>query len=203
MAEKNIIINSHGLKLEARLTKGDVNKRALIAHPHPLYGGNLLNNVVRCVLDTLAKASFTAVRFNFRGSGKSEGVHTGGIDETKDILGVYEYLTGLFEGGFDAVLAGYSFGATVLYHASKKIDKKCKIFLISPPFEVMEFNTNNNVSHHKYHVISGDDDEFFPLGDAKNFSNKINASLDIIKNCNHFYLNKEDNLSEIISKWLI
>ena len=202
MSGKNITINTGDVSLEARITKNDANKGAIITHPHPFYSGTLLSNVVKCALDTLTSFSYTAIRFNFRGVGKSTGEYSGGTLEIQDVLGVFNYLKTVCDDNFKTSLAGYSFGAQVLYHASKNIAKQSKIFLISPPIDVMDFLIHENRHAHNYHIILANNDEFCSVNKAKDFAKKTGASLDIISECNHFYLNKEEKLSETISKWL-
>ncbi len=86
----------------------------VVAHPHPLRGGSMDNNVVMALCEGLRRAGIAALRFNFRGVGLSEGRHGGGDDETLDVLGVLAFLAAQPRIGPDRIgLAGYSFGARV------------------------------------------------------------------------------------------
>jgi alpha/beta superfamily hydrolase len=51
---------------------------AVLAHPHPLHGGTLTNKVVQTLARACVQAGWTAVRFNFRGVGRSAGVYDEG-----------------------------------------------------------------------------------------------------------------------------
>ena len=62
---------------------------ALIAHPHPLFGGTLDNKVVQTLARTFAELGYDAVRPNFRGVGATEGVHDEGDGETDDLVRVW------------------------------------------------------------------------------------------------------------------
>ena len=86
---------------------------AVIAHPHPLFGGTLDNKVVQTLARALVQCGWTAVRFNFRGVGASAGTHDQGRGELEDFLAVVEQVapTGAL------ALAGFSFGAFVTSHA--------------------------------------------------------------------------------------
>ena len=90
---------------------------AIIAHPHPLFGGTLDNKVVQTLARAFTQCGWTAVRFNFRGVGKTEGVHDEGRGELDDLLAVVNHLapTGAL------CLAGFSFGAFVTTHAFEKL----------------------------------------------------------------------------------
>jgi alpha/beta superfamily hydrolase len=57
----------------------------VVCHPHPLHGGDMSNNVISAICETLAKHSIAALRFNFRGVGNSEGEFGGGYQEQDDI----------------------------------------------------------------------------------------------------------------------
>jgi alpha/beta superfamily hydrolase len=84
----------------------------VVAHPHPLRGGRMDNNVVMALGMGLQQAGIAWLRFNFRGVGRSEGEHGSGADEPSDILGALTFLAA--QPGIDVGrigLAGYSFGA--------------------------------------------------------------------------------------------
>ena len=64
---------------------------AVIAHPHPLFGGTLDNKVVQTLARAFTQAGWTAVRFNFRGVGGSQGVYDEGRGEVDDMLAVVQH----------------------------------------------------------------------------------------------------------------
>ena len=106
---------------QARQAKGV----AVIAHPHPLFGGTMDNKVVQTLARAFTQSGWTAVRFNFRGVGGSAGTHDEGLGELEDMLAVVAATAP--EGMI--CLAGFSFGAFVTTHAfqrltgSRNIDK--------------------------------------------------------------------------------
>ena len=61
---------------------------AIIAHPHPLFGGTMDNKVVHTLARAFVQSGWTALRFNFRGVGASQGVYDEGRGELDDLLGV-------------------------------------------------------------------------------------------------------------------
>ena len=85
---------------------------ALIAHPHPLFGGTLDNKVVTTLSRTFRELGFITLRPNFRGVGGTEGTHDHGMGETDDMLAVVAWARESF-GNLPLVLAGFSFGAFV------------------------------------------------------------------------------------------
>ena len=65
---------------------------AIVCHPHPLQGGTMHNKVVTIIERSLLELGLVVVRFNFRGVGKSEGVHDNGVGETDDVLAIAAWL---------------------------------------------------------------------------------------------------------------
>lgn len=86
---------------------------AVIAHPHPLFGGTMDNKVVQTLARAFVACGWVALRFNFRGVGQSAGVHDEGRGETEDFLAVVRQAAP--EGAL--ALAGFSFGSFVASHA--------------------------------------------------------------------------------------
>ena len=86
---------------------------AIIAHPHPLFGGTMDNKVVQTLARAFVQCGWGAVRFNFRGVGASAGVHDAGQGELDDLLAVVRQVAP--QGPL--ALAGFSFGAFVTSHA--------------------------------------------------------------------------------------
>ena len=85
---------------------------ALVAHPHPLYGGTMDNKVAVTLARTFVSLGYVAARFNFRGVGASLGAHDDGKGETDDMLAMLEYMQARYP-GLPVALAGFSFGTYV------------------------------------------------------------------------------------------
>jgi alpha/beta superfamily hydrolase len=86
---------------------------ALVAHPHPLFGGSLDNKVAQTLARSLAELGYIAWRPNFRGVGGSEGRHDEGRGEVADLAAVLAHARGGASGADAVVLAGFSFGAAM------------------------------------------------------------------------------------------
>lgn len=102
-------------ELEALLNTGAPNAThaALVCHPHPLYGGTMHNKVVYHAMKALNHFGFPVLRFNFRGAGRSAGVHDG-QEEAGDVRAALDWLENEFH--LPIVFAGFSFGAAVGMH---------------------------------------------------------------------------------------
>jgi alpha/beta superfamily hydrolase len=85
---------------------------ALVAHPHPLYGGTMDNKVAATLARTFVALGYVAARFNFRGVGASEGVHDDGRGEVDDMAVMMAHMQEQYP-GLPVALTGFSFGTFV------------------------------------------------------------------------------------------
>lgn len=111
---------------------------AIIAHPHPLYGGTMDNKVVTTLSRMYRQLGIDAVRFNFRGVGASEGMHDQGRGEVADVLAVVDHVLEQ-RPGVELVLAGFSFGSAMVAAASDTLSvtpSPCQhMVLVAPPVD--------------------------------------------------------------------
>lgn len=112
--DSTALTTADGIRLAAtlELPGSEPVAAGVVAHPHPLYGGDQWNPVVVAVAAGLRDAGVATMRFGFRGAGGSEGTHGGGPAERLDVAAVADHLATRFD-GLPLVLAGYSFGADV------------------------------------------------------------------------------------------
>lgn len=112
--------------------RGPVTGVAVICHPHPLFGGAMSNKVVYTLASCAQKAGLYALRFNFRGVGRSEGVHDHGDGETQDVLALVQWLRERVPHARLALM-GFSFGAFVSLRAAASARPDVQVS-IAPPF---------------------------------------------------------------------
>lgn len=110
---RSLTIDGPAGKLEALLNAGsaDATHAAIVCHPHPLGGGTLHNKVVFHAMKALNSFGFPVLRFNFRGTGLSEGEHAHGIGEVDDARAALDWLEREYT--LPIIFAGFSFGAAV------------------------------------------------------------------------------------------
>jgi len=95
---------------------------ALVAHPHPLFGGTMDNKVAQTLARTLVQLNYVTYRSNFRGVGQTQGEHDAGVGERDDLHAVLEHMRADAQyGALPLVLAGFSFGTVVLSHVAAKL----------------------------------------------------------------------------------
>lgn len=129
---------------------------AIIAHPHPLYGGAMDNKVVTTLARLYRRLGAVAVRFNFRGVGGSAGIHDEGRGEVDDLLAVARWAQQQWPGAA-LLLAGYSFGSAIAAAASESIAAR-HLVLIAPPVERYRYAPRGDFACPTTIVLGGADD---------------------------------------------
>jgi len=132
---------------------------AVIAHPHPQFGGDRHSPVVSALYAALGRAGVAVVRFDFRGVGASEGSYDEGRGERLDIAAAIELIAGLELPG-PVLLAGYSFGAMV---AAQVNDPRLSAWLlVAPPLGRFGGEPLAGSDHRRKHVLVAEHDQFCP-----------------------------------------
>jgi alpha/beta superfamily hydrolase len=154
---------------------------ALVAHPHPLYGGTLDNKVAQTLAKTFVELGCVSLRPNFRGVGASEGAHDEGRGETDDLLRVLEHAKKEL-GDLPVVLAGFSFGAAVQTQVAQRT-RPMRVVLVGVavgrfPSEVVPADTI---------VIHGEADETIPLAKVLDWARPQELPVIVIPGADHFF----------------
>lgn len=205
MSEASVRISSGGIVLEARYEIGSRPENVILCHPHPLYGGDMNNNVVMALRDAFRASDWGTLRFNFRGVGGSGGDYGSGNGEAEDLLAVRDYL--LETGGNSPLhLAAYSFGAWVALKAVRKGFRPESLVLVSPPIDFLEFQ-DLELPLSPCLMTLGEEDEFCRTESLKKWvssqvSDHQDTDLRFFPRCNHFYWGKESALSAEVIEFI-
>ena len=212
MAEQNgkirsLFINGPTGRLEALLNAGvpDAAYAALVAHPHPLYGGTMHNKVVYHAAKTLNSFGFPVLRFNFRGAGMSEGEHDQGRGEVDDLRAALAWLKNEFH--LPLIFAGFSFGASTGLRAScPDPDVKFLISLGTPVAaegRVYAYRFLAECSKPKL-FVSGDHDQYGPLNELKRVFNSAAEpkKFFVVPNADHFFEGQLPAMRDAIEAWV-
>ena len=161
---------------------------AVVAHPHPLFGGTMDNKVVT----TLARAFFDAgaatYRFNFRGVGASAGNHDEGRGETVDMLQVIAQAQRNHP-GLPLWLAGFSFGGAVTLAASEQVEAS-EMVLVAPAFSRLAHWANVQSGGRPPEtaiIIHGEKDETVPLAASLDWARPRNIPVIVVPGADHFF----------------
>ncbi len=201
MKEERVFIQAGEVKIEGMVDNAPGKKAVIVTHPHPLYGGDMSNNVVEAVVQAYRQKGYTTFRFNFRGVGQSEGNYDEGIGEQEDVRAGLSYLNGLGKSSID--LAGYSFGAWVNALGLKSFDHAKRIIMVSPPVNFIDFSFLGYDAKIQL-VIAGSEDDIAPPGMIKGMLKDWNPEVhfSIIQGADHFYGGKTDELKKIIRNFI-
>jgi len=164
----------------------------VVSHPHPLYGGDMNNNIVMAVCEALSNVSIASVRFNFRGVGGSQGNHARGIGEQDDVLSALSFLSNLECIEPDRIgLCGYSFGANMSMYAASGNEYVKALALISPVI-----SQSSPLQHFAGPelILWGSEDHMVPTVNIASQINKPGGSLkcEVISGADHFWGGYED-----------
>lgn len=192
-SEERVQFTSEGLTIEGRLARRAGTKGVVVTHPHPLYGGDMYNNVVEAVIGSYREAGYTTLRFNFRGVGGSQGKYGQGLGEQHDVQAALSWLAQLGAGSID--LVGYSFGAWVAALGARDFHPMERLVLIAPPVGFFDFSKVRELPQLVL-VIVGGQDNIAPVEDIKAAMAVWNseARLAIVAGADHFFAGRTDAL---------
>ncbi len=170
-------------------------------HPHPLFGGDMSNNVVLAICRALAWAGIATFRFNFRGVGKSQGSFAEGVGEQEDVGAAIAYLRSRREIDSQRIgLLGYSFGARVALPVALREECLQALALISPLFSASDWEQMKNYLVPKL-LLCGNKDGFVSSSEVEHFSQQLSQpwQLEIIPGADHFWWGYEEEVARRVS----
>ena len=199
--------------LEALLNSGAENATysAVVCHPHPLFGGTLHNKVVFHTMKALNSFGFPVLRFNFRGTGLSQGEHDKGIGEVEDVRTALDWLDAEFH--LPIIFAGFSFGSAVGLRAACADQRVRAVIGVGTPVapvaadteepRVYTFDFLQDCRKPKL-FVSGARDQFGPRAKLQSLVESLPEpkKLIIIEGADHFFEGRLRELREAIEKWV-
>ena len=215
VASARALVDGAAGKIEVSSSLPDAPRAiAVIAHPHPLFGGTMDNKVVTTLARAYVESGAATFRFNFRGVGDSEGAHDEGRGETADMLTVIEHARARL-GALPVKLAGFSFGGAVATRASEHVDFH-RLVLVAPGFrriaehgmgEAPDPHDPNlgSEGRHTYAntmIVHGDLDETVPLADSIAWATPREVPVIVVPGGEHFFHRKLHVLREIVARWI-
>ena len=160
---------------------------AVIAHPHPQFGGTMTNKVVQTIARACVQCGWRAVRFNFRGVGASGGHYDEGCGEVDDMLAVVAQTAPADQ---PLLLAGFSFGGFIAARAIDTLHPQRAIagavlvgtaasrFVVPPvPAEL----------HPQTLVVHGEQDDTVPLASVMDWARPQSLPVTVVPGGEHFF----------------
>lgn len=176
-----------GLRDAAALNEGETRRGvAVIAHPHPLFGGTMDNKVVQTLARAFVQSGWDAVRFNFRGVGGSAGAWDEGRGEVDDFLAVLSEQAA--QGPI--AIAGFSFGAYVASHAlqaqwaAREVQRVVLVGTAASRFQVAALP---EAAHERTLVLHGEQDDTVPLSAVLDWARPQALPVTVVPGVGHFF----------------
>ena len=196
---------SDGVFLEHKWSKPDqVDRVAILCHPHPLHGGSMSAPLMRRVKNVLTDRGFAVLRFNFRGVGESEGVHGGGVSEVLDIEAAVEFARANYP-DLPMGIAGWSFGAVTALRWSAQHRSDLPYAGIAPPIGSdlgLELPDRRHLADSPRTFIIGDADQFTTVEKVQEYATTIGARVEVLNGSDHFFFVKEGVVGELVAEAL-
>lgn len=210
---RSLFLEGPAGRLEALLNAGAENAThaAVVCHPHPLFGGTLHNKVVFHTMKALNSFGFPVLRFNFRGTGLSQGEHDHGVGEVEDVRTALDWLDSEFH--LPLIFSGFSFGAaTGLRAACADSRVRAVIGLGVPVVPVTADIEGPRVYNYEFLqpctkpklFVSGARDQFGPRAklEALVGSSPEPKKLVLIEGGDHFFEGRLREMREAIESWV-
>ncbi len=175
---------------------------AVLCHPHPLYGGEMRNNVVSALAEAFQQAGIATLRFNFRGVGRSGGEHGGGEAEVEDVKAAVTYLLSR-QPVQTVVVVGYSFGSMVGLQAGAADSRVHKLIGVAFPLGFRDPSFLLSVTKPKL-LISGDHDNYSPIPDLQSLLAQMPdpKALVTVNGADHFFWGQEGEVAKAAVEFL-
>lgn len=175
---------------------------AVVAHPHPLFGGTMDNKVVQTLARAFVQCGWTVARFNFRGVGASEGVHDAGAGEARDFLSVVEQVAPLGA----LAIAGFSFGSFVASHAIQSLWERRaieKIVFVGTATERLAVADVPQSLHDKTLVVHGEQDDTVSLASVMDWARPQSLPVMVVPGGEHFFHGQLTLLKSLVVRHLM
>ncbi len=174
---------------------------ALVAHPHPLYGGTMDNKVAQTLARAFVALGYAAVRMNFRGVGKSEGEHDAGRGETDDMALLLAHMRQQYP-GLPVALSGFSFGTVVQAQLQQRLtaqdtpaERLVLVGTAAGKWTIPEVPANTILIH-------GEQDETIPLSDVLDWARPQDLPVIVIPGADHFFHRKLQHIKNfVVEMW--
>jgi alpha/beta superfamily hydrolase len=162
---------------------------ALVAHPHPLYGGTMDNKVAVTLMRTFVNLGYVVARINFRGVGASAGVHDHGQGETDDMAILHQWMVEQYP-ALPVALAGFSFGTFVQSHLAQRLaaagtpaERLVLVGAAAKKWEMAAIPADTILIH-------GENDDTIPLIDVLDWLRPQDIPVIVIPGADHFFHRK-------------
>jgi hypothetical protein len=210
--ETIMFTSADGLGLEGRLAIPDdaeARGAAVLCHPHPQYGGSMSSKLIPAIQRALVAAGWAALRFNFRGVGRSEGSYDAGVGEVSDVLGAIGRVREVVSS--PTAVVGWSFGGLVGLNAVARDGAVQSYAGVAPPvrraltgtMELPQIAELDGWSA-KTLIVCGTADPFCRPADAEELARQLPppSQVRVVDGADHFFSDQVDELCSIVATFV-
>lgn len=205
----DVIMNGPAGRLEGRYSHSKLPNApiALLLHPHPQHGGTMNNRIVYTMFHAFTKRGFSALRFNFRGVGRSQGSYDRGEGELSDAASALDWLQSYNPNASACWIGGFSFGAWIGMQLLMRRPELDGFLSVAPPANTFDFSFLAPCPASGL-IVHGDRDELVPEASVTRLVNKLSSQKDIkidyrrVEGANHFFNEKSEDLGRIVDDYL-
>ncbi len=204
-----VIFNGSEGRLEGRYHHSKITNApiALLLHPHPQHGGTMSNKVVYTLYQSFVRRGFSALRFNFRGVGRSQGIFDNGQGELSDAASALDWMQSHNSNARICWIGGFSFGAWVAMQLMMRRPEISGFISVSPPANIHDFAFLAPCPASGL-ILHGDKDDIVPIVSVEKLAKKLkkqkNIKIDyrVLKGGDHFMLEHCVELMEMVDDHL-
>lgn len=205
----DVIFNGPDGRLEGRYHHSSETNApiVLLLHPHPQQGGTMNNKVVYTLHHTFVRNNFSALRFNFRGVGRSQGVYDAGVGELADAASALDWLQTYNPNASSCWVAGFSFGAWIGMQLLMRRPEIDGFISVAPPANMYDFSFLAPCPSSGL-IVHGCQDTLVPEASVAKLATKLSNQRNIevaykkLETANHFFGDQLEDLSEIVGNYL-
>jgi uncharacterized protein len=202
---RNFFLTGPAGRLEAILwspSEGAPPMAVLVCHPHPLFGGTMHNKVVYQAAKSLDALGLPVLRFNFRGTGMSEGKHDRGVGERDDARAALDFLATKYP-NIPLLVAGFSFGCWVGLRVGCEDAKVSSLIGLGAPVNTADFSYLARCEKPKL-FVHGANDIYGAPDKLKNLVSAVPGEnrIVIVEDADHFFVGKLDQVDRAITNWM-
>ncbi len=179
---------------------------AIVCHPHPQHGGTMHNHVTYRIARAFRDQRVAALRFNFRGVGRSTGTYDEGRGELDDALRALEYLLQKYR-GLPLIAAGFSFGGRIALQLTLADDRLAKVLAAGLAVNLYDYGFIRQLRKPAA-FIQAENDEYADLNAVRELVGQVPAprELFVVPSSDHLCTRRLKELEEVASKavrWLL
>ncbi|WP_142849711.1 alpha/beta hydrolase [Telmatospirillum sp. J64-1] len=180
---------------------------ALLLHPDPRHGGTMNNKVVYTLYHAFVRRGFSALRFNFRGVGRSQGKYDNGQGELSDAASALDWMQALNPNASSCWVGGFSFGAWIGMQLLMRRPEIDGFISVAPPANGYDFSFLAPCPSSGL-ILHGTHDKIVPEAAVAKLAQKLNSQRNIevtyrlIEGATHFFSNRTEHLNLALDDYL-